>query len=256
MNRVCLTLMPFALLLASCNIFEWTFSPESSDDFDAVFAEAEARFIMRDYEKASGLFSRAASLQPASAKARYGRLKSEILFATDARPLITVLETLFSDRNTNMQPPLHTLEEPQRTRLLGALDAACDDIAFILHPDADDSVNTNANAFLMDAGLIHTAFGVLSLADNSHLALQGTAYFIISPQFQAEQAVNVPNGTKEAVETWLSNLEDHLNKGREYIAGLRLIDPVIGSDQSSFWYLDSNITALRNSINSLDVVEE
>jgi len=93
------TLLPallfLATLLSSCNIFGWTSTVDSSDDYDLVLLEAESRLASDDISGALKYYSLALELRPDAPKALAGRITCRMLHLTSGRSVCSVFPALF-----------------------------------------------------------------------------------------------------------------------------------------------------------------
>ncbi len=248
---ICLALAFFSACSA-CNIFEWTYSAESSDDFELVITEAEILFVNQEYERAFALFDHACTLNSSSARAKYGRLQSRLLTATGGRPLLHVFEVLFHSALTNTDIPFDSIEQSEHSSILESLERSYGDVLFILNPElTDNSVATNTSRFLIDAALVSSAYAAMSLTENNLDELDSNTCFTVSSEFVLEQILPVPAGTSNTVSLWLSNTRVLLNSGRQFTIELLATDPVFSATNSSFWHFENNCRILYESIQTV-----
>lgn len=188
------------LFAAGCNIFEWTYAEEKSNDYEVIMASADAYLRNRNYDKALALYERALEIRSNASQAFCGRINARLMKQTDSRSVIQVFPAFFSTSNCT-DPIFTSYSILSLTDLLRTITACNKDFNNILqpYPLSDGYCNTNSVSFQMDMAFIRGLAAVLFLLDNNTNAIprESIDIFQVSCGFK----LNSPTGLQPAEAT-------------------------------------------------------
>ena len=238
------------IVLSSCNLYNWVYSAESSEEFDIVMAEANSEFFDKNYDKALVLYDKALAIQSnlsitLSSEALYGRIQSRILKQTDSKSVLTYYYFLFTNNTDSQNSLFNSFDSFFLGQLYEDMTFSYQDVLLILSSDSDNAINPGNFSFLSDSGFIAAMAGCLRLLDSNTNSIPGenTDPIVIKNNFSLAYSNLTP---QEGTNSLLSIQEatNLLHSGTNFYHQLFLLYPNLDTPGSVFQNILKNINTL------------
>jgi len=224
--RSIIFLLLFSGFFTCCNLFNWSYSEEVSNDIPTVITGAEAAFLIKDYRKAIALYERALLLNPKDNYPRFRKLQCLLLSIDSTQSLLSFHSRLFSATAGTTDPLYKDKDGIAAIRLLANSSQAYHLLPFtsVLSNGFWSSRSETNSAVLSDSALACALYGLMLLQDSTtnKIPFEGGDIGYISDDFTYiyPQPASLSPAEKTNLSLQLTKATNSLSKALYYLDSL------------------------------------